>query len=136
VRLQPGERRTQLVRRVGEEALLVAVRFLDLHQQLVQRLDQRRVSAGACAGSIGRRSRGESLRISPESRSSGARSARHAEPHQRERQHREQRLGHDAAEQDLAHQAVALARRLGDGDVQIWPPQGARSAAARTLVSR
>src|SRR3989441_5569526 len=41
MRAQSRERRAQLVRGVGEEALLVAVRFLDLHQQLVQRLDQR-----------------------------------------------------------------------------------------------
>ena len=116
MRAQSRERRAQLVRGVGEEALLVAVRFLDLHQQLVQRLDQRvrlcrrqrrldrpQVAWGKLADLAGE----------PFER---RQAPRHAEPHQRERQHREQRLRHDAAEQDLAHQAVALARRLGDRD--------------------
>ena len=35
VRLQAGKRRAQLVRGIGEEALLVAARFGDLPEQLV-----------------------------------------------------------------------------------------------------
>ena len=41
MRLQAGERRAQLVRRVGEEALLVAARIGHLPEQLVQRAHQR-----------------------------------------------------------------------------------------------
>ena len=41
VRLQAGERRAQLVRGVGEEALLVAAGGGELLEQAVQRRDQR-----------------------------------------------------------------------------------------------
>src|SRR6266850_4243734 len=53
MRLQAGERRAQLVRSVGEKALLVAARLRDFLEQAVQRAHQRPRLLG-CAGRIDR----------------------------------------------------------------------------------
>ena len=50
VRLQPGERRAQLVRGVGEKALLLAARRRHLLEQAVQRADQRPRLLGRAGG--------------------------------------------------------------------------------------
>ena len=50
MRLQPGERRAQLMRGVGEKALLVAARLRQFLEQAVQRAHQRARLLGRAGG--------------------------------------------------------------------------------------
>ena len=107
VRLQPGERRAQLVRGVGEEALLVAAGLGDLAEQLVQRRDQRARLFGRVRRSIGaqvaRRARADLVR---QPLPAGASAALDAEPDDRERRGSAiSSCGSRAREQDVARQA-------------------------------
>ena len=112
VGLQPGERRAQLVRGVGEEPLLVAVRLVHLVEELVERRDQGlglgRRAALVDRPQVARRALQDLVRQPRQRREA----ARDAEPHQRESQHRKQGLGQHAAEQDVARQALPLDRGL------------------------
>ena len=73
-----------------------------------------RASSGACAGSMGRRSRAERERISADRSASGARPRCDAEPDDRERRQRDQQFRHQAREHDVARELAALVGRLRD----------------------
>jgi hypothetical protein len=114
MRLQAGERRAQLVRRIREEALLQMAGRGDFLQQTVQRADQRprllRGAAGVDRPQVTRRARLDLVgklreRLQP---------ALDAEPHDDERGERDQQLRKEALQQDVAREPIALHHGLGD----------------------
>jgi hypothetical protein len=126
VHLQPGERRAQLVRRVGEEALLHVAGGGHLGEQPVQRADQRarlrRRALGVDRPQVARRARLDLLREARE----GLQAVLHAEPDDHQRGEGDHHVRKQALQQVLARQALALHGGLAD-------EHGAGRAAAGRL---
>ena len=134
--LQAGERRTQLVRRVGEKSLLHRVRFAQAVEQAIEGVDHRR--------DLDRR-RG-ALRQRPQV----ARTAAHqlgaqvlqrdkapadAEPRERGRHDGDEQRRSELRREDLSDEAIALVQRLADLDHEIVGRAQRRDADFLAAVS-
>ena len=114
VHLQPGERGSQLVRRVGEKPLLHRARLVQLLKQVVEGLDHRR----DLDGRRGLRNRPQIPRRAAQQFVAHVRErtqpARHAPPGEADRRGGDQQRRHELREQNLADEAVALVEGFAD----------------------
>ncbi len=119
--LQPGERRTQLMRRIGEKSLLHRARLPHLRKQPIEGADDR----GDFNRCRGLRQWLQITRLAPRELRAQmverAQAAGNAEPRECDRRNGDQQRGDKLGDENLRDQLIPLVQRLADlHDVCRW----------------